>query len=317
MITPYENNISFKGATRWFQKEIFIKRETFDNIKRTTKSHFVGSLPSEIIKDIIQISKNVEEKHNKIKEIMNAFADIATEFQKINSKNMEAEINSSWQDIKQKANKIKTIFQKIILKKTKKTVVKTINKGNINEQYFARMPEGEKVEKYRQIAEEKLNKIFKKTKLIKKKEEIKVLNLGDGAFGKVLLIEFPVRMNWEPKVLKFFDSAHYTDSFNINKHGYCAENNIMIYVNNAFKNPKNQVFKKGYFGSLENHFLVSEYIPSEQICDVNFTQDTLDYIERVLIKRGLEHSDLRFGNIIRNKIIDYGGLEVVTKKYEW
>ena len=276
------NNISFKGATRWFKKELFINNPSLNNIIRTTNSEFVGTLPKDILQDIIKISKNKEDKTKRIKGIMDGFSLVV--------------------------QKIEVLRRKL-------------------EQYdcYWECNSSFKNEKFIKIVEKILNKTFRKGKLIKIGEKIKVESLGEGGFGDVFLIKFPQSTQYKSLVLKLFKYKQLSEFCETFNHGGFAENNIMIYVNNLFKKAKEEsVFAEGHFGSLKNIFLVSEYIhdafkgtdkgtwwlytdEGHKICHK---------IRETLQKHGLEYKDYRSENIINGKIVDYGGVRDINKKYE-
>ncbi len=272
------NNISFCGATRWLKKELYISKTAVDNFNNSTNTEFVGTLPREIIQDIIRVSKNEVEKSKRIKNVMEGFSVATQEIEKLKRK-LERfgcywEANSSF-----KKEKLTTLLSKC------------------------------------------MNKLFKKNKLLKFWEKIKVETLGDGGFGDVFLIKFPPEKQYQPLVFKVFKDNNIR-RLNIVNHGAFAENNIMIYVTNLFKKSKTpSVFAQGYFGSLKNNFLVSEYVPDtfksiQKDWVYTFAgKKRCEEISQILEKHGLFYDDFRSENIIGGKIVDYGGVEDKNKKY--
>ncbi len=276
------NNISFKGATRWFKKELFLNKSSMDGIVSSANSEFIGTLPRDIIYDIIKISKNKEDKTKRIKIIMDGFSLVSQKIEvlrrKLGKYGCYWECNSSFKN-----------------------------------------------ERFTKVVEKTLNKTFRKGKLIKLGEKIKVQPIGEGGFGDVFMIEFPNSTNYKPLVLKLFKHKHLAEFFNTVLHGGVAESNIMIYVTNLFKKSKEaSVFAEGYFSSLKNNFLVSEYV-SDSFKGVDMDcywmymtkgQKTCYQIREILKKHGLEYKDYRSENIIGGKIVDYGGVQDMNKKYE-
>ena len=275
------NNISFKGATRWFKKELFINNPSLNNIIRTTNSEFVGTLPKDILQDIIKISKNKEDKTKRIKDIMDGFSLVSQKIEVLRNKLEKYgcywECNSSF-----------------------------------------------KSERFTKVVGKILNKTFRKGKLIKFGEKIKVESLGEGGFGDVFLIKFPQSTQYKSLVLKLFKHKQLSEFCETFNHGGFAENNIMIYVNNLFKKAKEEsVFAEGHFGSLKNIFLVSEYIPdmfkgTDKGTWWLYTDEghkICHKIRETLRKHGLLYNDYRSENIINGKIVDYGGVRDINKKY--
>lgn len=275
------NNISFKGATRWFKKELFINNPSLNNIIRTTNSEFVGTLPKDILQDIIKISKNKEDKTKRIKDIMDGFSLVSQKIEVLRNKLEKYgcywECNSSF-----------------------------------------------KSERFTKVVGKTLNKTFRKVKLIKFGEKIKVESLGEGGFGDVFLIKFPQSTQYKSLVLKLFKHKQLSEFCETFNHGGFAENNIMIYVNNLFKKAKEEsVFAEGHFGSLKNIFLVSEYIPdmfkgTDKGTWWLYTDEghkICHKIRETLQKHGLLYNDYRSENIINGKIVDYGGVRDINKKY--
>ena len=275
------NNISFKGATRWFKKELFINNPSLNNIIRTTNSEFVGTLPKDILQDIIKISKNKEDKTKRIKDIMDGFSLVSQKIEVLRNKLEKYgcywECNSSF-----------------------------------------------KSERFTKVVGKTLNKTFRKVKLIKFGEKIKVESLGEGGFGDVFLIKFPQSTQYKSLVLKLFKHKQLSEFCETFNHGGFAENNIMIYVNNLFKKAKEEsVFAEGHFGSLKNIFLVSEYVPdmfkgTDKGTWWLYTDEghkICHKIRETLQKHGLLYNDYRSENIINGKIVDYGGVRDINKKY--
>lgn len=178
-----------------------------------------------------------------------------------------------------------------------------------------------KNKKLLKIIKKRLNKVFKENKLLRFWQKIEVKTLGEGGFGDVFLIEFPQKKQYPPLALKVFKDTP-LNLLNINNHGSFSENNTMIYVTNLFKKAKTpSVFADGYFGSLKNNFLVSQYIPDTFNSiekDWVYTaagEKRCEEISKILSDKGLYYDDFRSENIIGGKIIDYGGLEDKKKEY--
>lgn len=119
MINDFNNNISFCGATRWFKKEIFNRQESINKIINSVNSDLVGSLPKEIIYDVINLSKNDKDKTKRIKNIMNGFSELAQRIEKLRGKLEKYgcywECNSSFRNeifIKVLEKKLNKLFKK-------------------------------------------------------------------------------------------------------------------------------------------------------------------------------------------------------------
>lgn len=276
------NNVSFCGATRWFKKELFINKSSIDNIINSTNSEFVGTLPREIIQDIVRVSKNKEDKIKRIKNIMDGFSSVSQSILALRGK-LE-KYGCYWESNSSFKNK-----------------------------------------KFIKVIEKNLNKVFRKGKLIKFGEKIRVETLGEGGFGDVFLIRFPERKQYQPLVLKLFRYSGNSEFVNFCNHGALAENNIMIRLNDLFKKLKEDaIHAKGFFGSLKNAFLVSEYVSNKAGYTVkhgefeSFTaigEKCCYEISETLKKVGLAYTDYRPSNIIGGKLVDYGGIQDMFKKY--
>ena len=106
------SNVSFKGLTHCLKNRIFNRVETYHKIKNANPDKIIGTLPKEIIKDIIKISKTPQEKNTAIKTIIDGFNQASSIISKLHKK--QSKIRKAFSPFKEPKvtlnNKIKNIW---------------------------------------------------------------------------------------------------------------------------------------------------------------------------------------------------------------
>lgn len=269
-INNSHNTPSFCGATRIFRKDIFLGKKTFNAIRDTANSEFVGVLPREIIQSVIRVSNSDTEKQTIIREILEAFGKCS----EISEQNSIIPPISIFERIKSFFGiKIKPDYKK------KEQLTKSTTK---------------------QIGQT-LERVFKKFKLIPKNEHFEVRSIGSGLFGQTFSIRFPESLHCTPKVFKHFfeNSKKYNEKSLCTLHGELAENNIGVYISNlSHRVSEKAQFVDYHFGSLRRNFLVSEHAE-------NYPERYINPCIKYFGK--FSNEDMRNNNnIINGRIVDFG-----------
>ncbi len=274
-------NPSFCGATQIFQKRIFQNKTTFFQIANDATSGYVGSLPNEMIKDIIRLSSTVKEKEFLIKFIMDSFSNTADFI----SKKIDAE----------RENPLTVAFYRLYAMFKKKKI------NDFQYKYEPPCTPEEKT-KIAVSASSILTKALRKAKILKKGENIDLTYIGEGSYKNVFSLKFPQRTGYTPKVISVFKPIpkEYLEIEDKLLHGILPELNMFAYINK--QNQKNSPFIRNYFGSMTNDFILSE--------DANYLEPAEELSEEIFKKMNLIHWDLNPENIVNGWIIDLGGLKM-------
>lgn len=286
------NTPSFGGATNIFQHRIIKKPDNFDLVESVLETPYVGTLPKEIIKDIVQLHTSPETKKAAIMSIMDAFSQTASKIGKKLDANGETIFSKIWDFIKK-------LFATLTHQKPRKL------------KYCPELS-AQKKEAIGASQEKILTTAFKSVGLINNKENISIRFLGDGTYKNVYLIEFPERTGYKSKVMGIYKGD---DTIEINPNitedndparyasGLLPELNIMSYLNKVAG--KKSPFVQGHFGSIKDRFILCDYALNRTAGKAN--SDIYKYPQFNIV-----HCDLRDENIINGWIIDYGGV-VMTK----
>ena len=275
---------SFYGATQLFQKRILCNKNSFQQISINTINEYVGSLPNEIIKDIIKQAKTKKEKEDLIKFIMHAFSKTV----KFINKEIDAE----------RDNELAKVFYSAY------AMFKKIKPNKIEDKYVIPYTHEEK-NNIGRSASALLTTAFLKAGILEKSEKIDISYIGEGSFKNVFSIKFPQRTGYTPKVISIFKyiPKNYLDIEKTMEHGILPELNMVAYINKQHQ--KNSPFVRNYFGSITDNFILSD--------DANYLEPTMEIDERILTKMNLMHWDLSPENIVNDRIIDLGGLKMRDK----
>lgn len=272
---------SFCGATKILKKHILSDKNTLIRFVNEVENGYIGSLPNEIIIDIIKLSKTQKEKETLIKAVMDGFSKTANYIYK--------EIDED------RENALTKVFYSIYAMFKKKKM------NNVEFKYVPPYTPEEK-NKIGQSASLLLTKTLIKTGILKKGETVSLNFIGDGSYKNVFSLKFPQRTGYTPKVMGIFKPFP-KDCFDIEDtmtHGKFPELNMLAYINN--RHQKNSPFVKNYFGSIKDNFILSE--------NANFLKPARELNENIFMKMNLIHWDLTPDNIVNGWIIDLGGLKI-------
>ena len=277
------NSPAFCGATQLFRKRILEQPLSFYELSKQIDSPYVGSLPNEIIKDIIALSKNPQDKKNIIMQVMDGFSKTA----ECIYKQIDAEKDSC---ITRACNRIWEF----------------LTERNIKNSEYKYCPQytPEEKNKIGKNASSLLTKALRETGILRYDEKVEMSYIGDGSYKNVFSIKFPKRTGYSPKVISIFkaEDRNLEDILDdsVTTSGLLPELNMSVYINN--RRQKNSPFIKTYFGSIKDNFILSD--------DANYVPTGKELDNEIFKKMNLIHWDLREENIVNGWVIDLGGLKM-------
>lgn len=305
------SNVSFKGLTHCLKNRIFNRVETYHKIKNANPDKIIGTLPKEIIKDIIKISKTPQEKNTAIKTIIDGFNQASSIISKLHKK--QSKIRKAFSPFKEPKvtlnNKIKNIwtnFKNSILIFNKKSEADLIENLYFTPTSGLLSPNDPELLKACKQASKILTKNFQKAGLLDKNfflnkasNSISIKILGGGNYGRGYAVIFPEKTKYSPKVLKVFYPTF------SHSHGLLAEINAAKYIENINGQKIEKLpFVDVYFGSIKDNYLLSELAQNyKRIPNQSLVLGSL-----------ITCNDTHYANIINGRIIDYGAIKSITSK---
>lgn len=344
---PHSKNSRVVNIECLFRKGIGLKPDTYEKLGILLDGKFTGNLPQDILSSVIKNSKN---KDKKIKEIQSAFAkvsEILGEFTKTETEAYKKVKSADFDDKKMIKQALDTVVSLKVLDLSDKTIEifkkaeKTLKKS-----FSGILPKNTTV-KITDIGsgvfgdvfkisflDKKGNKVFKdialkrfktpqesyrnglaKEKFLKKE----IAKYTDYELSRILRNCYPNASSKELGIKKLFlrtleesNKKYFWDAFYKSK----ASNGILAEANNSEfvrfhlgrkLTPKDNLVIPTMFGFCKNAFCISEYVsPNAQ----------LPSREINLWKLNIRHKDLSAANLVRNRIIDLGGITHFVKSFQ-
>lgn len=224
------NTTSFGGATRIFQKQRIKGDNNLTSLSNTLNTHFVGSIPNDIVNDIVKISASAEDKKKLIKSVMQSFSTTARHI----TSEMHHELNYH-----PYPNKFMAFIFSPIKFFTKDETC--INGQNLTGNQFAKIAKS---------ASRRLSKEFERHGLIKKGEKIDITYDQSDMLKNTFSIVFPKSTNYKPKTLSIYNSEYpeYRAAFNT------PDTHAPYELNQALKSEKGEANQ--VFGSITENFIL-------------------------------------------------------------
>ena len=141
-----------------------------------------------------------------------------------------------------------------------------------------------------------LKNTFKENNIIQKDSEFSLNYIGKGGHG----IVYGLNIKDQKYALKIFYKKQDTKN---KSNGCFMETNRALFLD---KNLKDNPFIKFHFADLENSCMLTQF------ADESNSAERIDFnkLQKDLLKLGLTFNDYKGKNIIGNKIVDYGYLEL-------
>ena len=224
------NTISFGGATKIFQRQSIKGENNLTYLSNTLNTHFVGSIPNDIVSDIVKMSASAEDKKKLIKSVMQSFSTTA--------RHITGEIHHELNYHPYPNKFMAFIFSPIKFFLKDETC---INGQNLTGNQFAKIAKS---------AGKRLSKEFKKHGLIKKGEKIDITYDKSDMLKNTFNIVFPKSTNYKPKTLSIYNSEYpeYKSAFNI------PDTYAPYELNQALKSEKGEANQ--VFGSITENFIL-------------------------------------------------------------
>lgn len=144
------------------------------------------------------------------------------------------------------------------------------------------------------------NLLKSKERKVKELKPGELLTLGNGAFGRAFAFKDDENNTYVLKVFHTLLDEKFKERNSKIGHYKMMEPNRAAYIK---KNTKSNEFAKFYFADLQKGFMITEYIDKRKKFKGKFSPHTI----------GVKYTDTKTSNLKNDSIIDYGGIQIVSK----